>query len=89
MKVSIPQSIGIRIGNTISAVKRAAKSGLNYVSNAFERSPASDVFVRSTRFSKRGTDEAEKKYIERINQVPVGGVGNKELPILRLVQESM
>ena len=89
MKINIPQLVGIRFRSTASIVKRAVQCGVNYISDVLERNPSSDVFISSTSFSKTSIDKTDKKYVEIINQVPVSGVQKKELPILKLVQESM
>lgn len=89
MKVILPQFVEAKLAKPLSAVKRIAKGGLQRITNAFERSPQTDVFVSSTKFSKPDVSKADQKYIETINAVPVMGVGKKEQPILYMVQESM
>lgn len=89
MKVDLHQKIGLRLENTVNTIKRIAKDHLHYVTNVFERSPKTDVFIPSTRFIKPNALDTDKDYIEKINNVPVLGVGKTEQPILNLVQESM
>ncbi len=89
MKVKLPQIVKTKLTKPINTVKNIAKSGLCYITNVFERSPNVDSFVSSTKFTKPNVSKEDKKYIEIINAVPVSGVGNKEKPVLNLVQESM
>lgn len=90
MKVTIPQIIRTKLTNSINTVKQITKNSLNYITNVFERSPESDIFVSSTRFKKSDVPKADKKYIAQINSVPISGVlKSEQKPILNLLQESM
>lgn len=89
MKIDISQAARKGAANTLSTVKRVAANGFNCISNIFERTPGSDIFTRSIRFEKPNVSKSEKKYIDKINKIPVIGLEKEELPILNLVHESI
>lgn len=93
LNTTIIKAIGTKIVKVVeSGVTKVTARTSPVIAGALERTPAIEHFERvATRFSKPDIlDPILQGYIKRINAVPVeGGVTKEELPILRMVQESM
>lgn len=92
MSTTIIKTIGSKIVRAAESwVTRATANASPIITGALERTPAIEHFERvATRFSKPDVlDPIMQGYIKRINAIPVIGVKKEELPIFRMVQESM